>query len=680
MSTHPSPIIVTSALPYANGPLHLGHLAGAYLTADFFVRYKRLQSEDILFICGSDEHGVPITIAAEKEGVSPQDIVDRYHEWNKETFKKMGISFDYYSRTSSSVHHNTSQEIFTELNEKGFFKVKSEELFYDESTQMFLPDRYVKGECPNCGYGEAYGDQCEKCGNSLNPSDLINPVSSISGKTPIRKETQHWYMPLGEMQDKLESWIKTREDWKPNVMGQIKSWLQEGLNDRAATRDLNWGVPVPVEGADGKVLYVWFEAPIGYISATKEWAMKSNKPEAWKNYWKNDKAKLYHFIGKDNIVFHCIMFPIILMEHGNFILPENVPANEFLNLEGKKLSTSRGWAVWLHDYLEHFESDYLRYALGVSLPESKDSDFSWKDFQNRVNNELVAVLGNFVNRASTFIEKYADSKVPPLLDPKPLDLEMLEAITIQKHKIEYAYEHFRFREAVQEGMQLARLANKYFTDSEPWKTRKTNENACFNSLHVSIQVVAALSVLMEPVLPESMMILRRQIGLEGSIKWADISSSMLSVGQSLRPASLLFQKIEDASIQLELDKLQNSLKNQSSKPKVEYPILKKSIQFEDFVNLDLRVGVIREVKEVPKSNKLLAFNVDIGIETRTILSGIKDYVDTNKLIGQKVTVVCNLMSRRIMGIESQGMILMAESPNGSLHFVQSEAEEGSILS
>ena len=680
MSTHPSPIIVTSALPYANGPLHLGHLAGAYLTADFFVRYKRLQSEDILFICGSDEHGVPITIAAEKEGVSPQDIVDRYHEWNKETFKKMGISFDYYSRTSSSVHHNTSQEIFTELNEKGFFKVKSEELFYDESTQMFLPDRYVKGECPNCGYGEAYGDQCEKCGNSLNPSDLINPVSSISGKTPIRKETQHWYMPLGEMQDKLESWIKTREDWKPNVMGQIKSWLQEGLNDRAATRDLNWGVPVPVEGADGKVLYVWFEAPIGYISATKEWAMKSNKPEAWKNYWKNDKAKLYHFIGKDNIVFHCIMFPIILMEHGNFILPENVPANEFLNLEGKKLSTSRGWAVWLHDYLEHFESDYLRYALGVSLPESKDSDFSWKDFQNRVNNELVAVLGNFVNRASTFIEKYADSKVPPLLDPKPLDLQMLEAITIQKHKIEYAYEHFRFREAVQEGMQLARLANKYFTDSEPWKTRKTNENACFNSLHVSIQVVAALSVLMEPVLPERMMILRRQIGLEGSIKWADISSSMLSVGQSLRPASLLFQKIEDASIQLELDKLQNSLKNQSSKPKVEYPILKKSIQFEDFVNLDLRVGVIREVKEVPKSNKLLAFNVDIGIETRTILSGIKDYVDTNKLIGQKVTVVCNLMSRRIMGIESQGMILMAESPNGSLHFVQSEAEEGSILS
>ena len=680
MSTHSSPIIVTSALPYANGPLHLGHLAGAYLTADFFVRYKRLQSEDILFICGSDEHGVPITIAAEKEGVSPQDIVDRYHEWNKETFKKMGISFDYYSRTSSSVHHNTSQEIFTELNEKGFFKVKSEELFYDESTQMFLPDRYIKGECPKCGYGEAFGDQCEKCGNSLNPSDLINPVSSISGKTPIRKETQHWYMPLGEMQDKLESWIKTREDWKPNVMGQIKSWLQEGLNDRAATRDLNWGVPVPVEGADGKVLYVWFEAPIGYISATKEWAMKSNKPEAWKNYWKNDKAKLYHFIGKDNIVFHCIMFPIILMEHGNFILPENVPANEFLNLEGKKLSTSRGWAVWLHDYLEHFESDYLRYALGVSLPESKDSDFSWKDFQNRVNNELVAVLGNFVNRASTFIEKYADSKVPPLLDPKPLDLEMLEAITIQKHKIEYAYEHFRFREAVQEGMQLARLANKYFTDSEPWKTRKTNENACFNSLHVSIQVVAALSVLMEPVIPESMMILRRQIGLEGSIKWADISSSMLSVGQSLRPASLLFQKIEDASIQLELDKLQNSLKNQSSKPKVEYPILKKSIQFEDFVNLDLRVGVIREVKEVPKSNKLLAFNVDIGIETRTILSGIKEYVDTNKLIGQKVTVVCNLMSRRIMGIESQGMILMAESPSGSLHFVQSEAEEGSILS
>tara|TARA_B100000575_G_scaffold293352_1_gene304472 strand:- start:295 stop:2337 length:2043 start_codon:yes stop_codon:yes gene_type:complete len=680
MSTHSSPIIVTSALPYANGPLHLGHLAGAYLTADFFVRYNRLKGEDILFICGSDEHGVPITIAAEKEGVSPQDIVDRYHEWNKETFKKMGISFDYYGRTSSSIHHNTSQEIFTELNEKGFFKVKSEKLFYDESTQMFLPDRYVKGECPNCGYGEAHGDQCEKCGNSLNPTELINPVSSLSGMTPIRKETQHWYIPLGEMQNKLESWIKTREDWKPNVMGQVKSWLQEGLNDRAVTRDLNWGVPVPIEGADGKVLYVWFEAPIGYISATKEWAMQSNKPEAWKNYWKNDEAKLYHFIGKDNIVFHCIMFPIILMEHGNFILPENVPANEFLNLEGKKLSTSRGWAVWLHDYLEYFESDYLRYALGVSLPESKDSDFSWKDFQNRVNNELVAVLGNFVNRACTFIEKYADSAVPPLVDPKPFDLEMLEAITIQKHKIEYAYEHFRFREAVQEGMQLARLANKYFTDSEPWKTRKTNEIACFNSLHVSIQVVAALSVLMEPVLPKSMMVLRLQIGLAESIKWTDISSSMLTVGQSLQPATLLFHKIEDASIQIELDKLQNSLNNQTSKQEVEYPTLKKSIQFEDFLNLDLRIGVIKEVQEVPKSNKLLAFKVDIGIETRTILSGIKKHVDTNKLIGQKVTVICNLESRKIMGIESQGMILMAESPDGSLHFIQSEAEEGSILS
>ncbi len=680
MSTHSSPIIVTSALPYANGPLHLGHLAGAYLTADFFVRYHRLKGEDVLFICGSDEHGVPITIAAEKEGVSPQDIVDRYHEWNKETFKKMGISFDYYGRTSSKVHHETSQEIFTELYKKGFFKVKSEELFYDEATQMFLPDRYVKGECPNCGYGEAYGDQCEKCGNSLNPTELINPVSSLSGETPIRKETQHWYMPLGEMQEKLASWIKTREDWKPNVMGQIKSWLQDGLNDRAATRDLNWGVPVPLEDADGKVLYVWFEAPIGYISATKEWAEKSNKPDAWEKYWKNDDAKLYHFIGKDNIVFHCIMFPIILMEHGNFILPENVPANEFLNLEGKKLSTSRGWAVWLHDYLESFESDYLRYALGVSLPESKDSDFSWKDFQNRINNELVAVLGNFVHRANSFIEKYADSTVPILEEPQAIDVEMLEAITVQKQKIEHAFEHFRFREAVQEGIQLARLANKYFTDTEPWKTRKTNEVACFNSLHVSIQVVAALSVLMEPILPKSMMVLRHQIGLADSIKWADISSSMLPGGQTIKPATLLFQKIEDDSIQIELDKLQNSLNEQSTEPTVEYPTLKKSIQFEEFMNLDLRLGVIKEVQEVPKSSKLLAFKVDIGIETRTILSGIKKHVDSSKLIGQKVTVVCNLKSRKIMGIESEGMILMAESPDGSLHFVQSEAELGSVLS
>ena len=680
MSTNSTPIIVTSALPYANGPLHLGHLAGAYLTADFFVRYNRLKGEDVLFICGSDEHGVPITIAAEKEGVSPQDIVDRYHEWNKDTFQKMGISFDYYGRTSSAVHHETSQEFFTELYNKGFFKLKSEELFYDESTQMFLPDRYVKGECPNCGYAEAYGDQCEKCGNSLNPTELINPVSALSGETPVRKETQHWYMPLGEMQDKLESWIKTREHWKPNVMGQIKSWLQEGLNDRAATRDLNWGVPVPLEGADGKVLYVWFEAPIGYISATKEWAQESNNPEAWKNYWKNDEAKLYHFIGKDNIVFHCIMFPIVLMEHGNFILPENVPANEFLNLEGKKLSTSRGWAVWLHDYLEHFEADYLRYALGVTLPESKDSDFSWKDFQNRVNNELVAVFGNFVNRASSFIEKYANSMVPPLVDPQPIDLEMLGAIDTQKKNIEYAYEHFRFREVVQEGMQLARLANKYFTDTQPWKTRKSNEIACFNSLHVSIQVVAALSVLMEPILPESMKMLRHQIGLSDSTKWSDISSSMLTVGQSLQAATLLFQKIEDESIQLELDKLQNSLKDLTTESTVDYPALKSPIQFDDFLSLDLRVGVIVEVEEVPKSNKLLAFKVDIGVETRTILSGIKKHVDKDTVIGQKVTVVCNLESRTIMGIESQGMIIMAESPEGRLHFVESQAEKGSILS
>lgn len=680
MSTDSSPIIVTSALPYANGPLHLGHLAGAYLTADFFVRYNRLKGEDVLFICGSDEHGVPITIAAEKEGVSPQDIVDRYHEWNKDTFQKMGISFDYYGRTSSAIHHETSQEIFTELYEKGFFKLKSEELFYDESTQMFLPDRYVKGECPNCGYGEAYGDQCEKCGNSLNPTELINPVSALSGETPVRKETQHWYMPLGEMQDKLESWIKTREHWKPNVMGQIKSWLQEGLNDRAATRDLNWGVPVPLEGADGKVLYVWFEAPIGYISATKEWAQQSNNPEAWKKYWKNDEAKLYHFIGKDNIVFHCIMFPIVLMEHGNFILPENVPANEFLNLEGKKLSTSRGWAVWLHDYLEHFEADYLRYALGVTLPESKDSDFSWKDFQNRVNNELVAVFGNFVNRASSFIEKYANSMVPPLVDPQPIDVEMLAAIDTQRQKIEFAYEHFRFREVVQEGMQLARLANKYFTDTEPWKTRKTNETACFNSLHVSIQVVAALSVLMEPILPKSMKMLRHQIGLSDSTKWSEISASMLTVGQSLQAATLLFQKIEDESIQLELDKLQNSLKDLSTESTVDYPALKSPIQFDDFLNLDLRVGVIVEVEEVPKSNKLLAFKVDIGVEIRTILSGIKKHVDKDTVIGQKVTVVCNLESRTIMGIESQGMIVMAESPEGRLHFVESQAEKGSILS
>ncbi len=678
------PIIVTSALPYANGPLHLGHLAGAYLTADFFVRYLRLKGEDVVFICGSDEHGVPITIAAEKEGVNPQDIVDRYHEWNKDTFKRMGISFDYYGRTSSKTHYETSQEIFKTLYDKGFFSTKTEEHFYDEDAQMFLPDRYVKGECPNCSYPEAYGDQCEKCGNSLHPTDLINPISALSGKAPLRKETQHWYMPLGKAQAKLEEWLDTRDGWKSNVSGQVRSWLQEGLNDRAATRDLTWGVPVPLEDAEGKVLYVWFEAPIGYISATKEWALNHNKPEEWRKYWQNPDAKLYHFIGKDNIVFHCIMFPIILMEHGNYVLPENVPANEFLNLEGKKLSTSRGWAVWLHDYVDHFEPDLLRYALGVTLPETKDSDFSWKDFQARVNNELVAVLGNFIHRTMSFTEKYADAKVPALSNPKDEDLAMLQAITLQKEKVEAAFEQFKFREALQESMQLARIGNKYFSDTEPWKSKDSDIEACHNTLHVSAQVVAGLSILFDPIIPASMAKLRAQIGYDEAISWENIGPDLLKVGQKLQKAEILFTKIEDEQIQMELDKLEAQLSNNTSdvvtEGAIEYDGLKDAVSFDDFMAMDLRVGIIKEVTDVPKSNKLLAFKVDIGIETRTILSGIKKHVQMDQLIGQKVTVICNLAPRMIMGMESKGMILMAESPDGNLHFVTSEAAEGSLLS
>lgn len=678
------PIIVTSALPYANGPLHLGHLAGAYLTADFFVRYLRLKGEDVVFICGSDEHGVPITIAAEKEGVNPQDIVDRYHEWNKDTFERMGISFDYYGRTSSKIHYETSQEIFKTLYDKGFFSTKTEEHFYDEDAQMFLPDRYVKGECPNCSYPEAYGDQCEKCGNSLHPTDLINPISALSGKAPLRKETQHWYMPLGKAQAKLEEWLDSREGWKSNVSGQVRSWLQEGLNDRAATRDLTWGVPVPLEDAEGKVLYVWFEAPIGYISATKEWALNHSKPEEWRKYWQNPDAKLYHFIGKDNIVFHCIMFPIILMEHGNYVLPENVPANEFLNLEGKKLSTSRGWAVWLHDYVDHFEADLLRYALGVTLPETKDSDFSWKDFQARVNNELVAVLGNFIHRTMSFTEKYADAMVPALSNPKDEDLAMLQAITLQKEKVESAFEQFKFREALQESIQLARMGNKYFSDTEPWKSKDSDIEACHNTLHVSAQVVAALSILFDPIIPTSMAKLRAQIGYDEAISWENIGPDLLKVGQRLQKAEILFTKIEDEQIQMELDKLEAQLSNNASdavtEEAIDYPSLKDAVTFDDFMAMDLRVGIIKEVTEVPKSNKLLAFKVDIGIETRTILSGIKKYVQMDQLIGQKVTVICNLAPRMIMGMESKGMILMAESPDGNLHFVTSEAAEGSLLS
>lgn len=671
-------ILVTAALPYANGPLHLGHLAGAYLTPDLYCRFKRLKGDDIIFICGSDEHGVPITIAAEKEGVNPQDIVDRYHEMNKSVFDQFGISFDYYGRTSSNIHRETSQEIFTTLYDKGFFKKKTEKQLYDAKKDMFLPDRYVKGTCPNCDFEEAYGDQCENCGTSLSPTELINPVSALSGEKPEVKETEHWYMPLGDIQPKFEKWLNTREDWKPNVMGQVKSWLQDGLADRAATRDLSWGVPVPLDEAEGKVLYVWFDAPIGYISATKEWATEQGKPEAWKEYWQNEECELYHFIGKDNIVFHCIMFPIMLMEHGEYVLPKNVPANEFLNLEGKKLSTSRGWAVWLHEYLEDFKPDLLRYALGTTLPESKDSDFSWKDFQARVNNELAAILGNFVFRALSFTGKFAEGKVPELIDPTETDLEALKAIHTLKDKVTAAYESFKFKEAIQESINLARAGNKYFTETEPWKTRKDNPQACNNTLYVSNQICAALSVLMEPVLPDSMRKLRGQLGMSETISWDQISDKMIPSGSEVNAGEVLFTKVEDEQIEAQIKRLEE--RAAANDPASNYPPLKDNIEFGDFMNLDLRAGEILTSERIPKSDKLLKLHVDIGIETRTIVSGIAKHVDESTLVGQKVCVVANLSPKKLMGVESKGMILMAEDSEGNLKFVETEAENGSSIS
>lgn len=670
-------ILVTSALPYANGPLHLGHIAGAYLSADFFVRYKRLTEADIVYIGGSDEHGVPITIAAEKEGVSPQDIVDKFHNINKKTFEQLGISFDYYGRTSSKVHHQTTQEFFNNLYEKDFFTKKIEKQLYDAEANMFLPDRYVKGTCPHCKYDSAYGDQCENCGNSLSGNELINPISAITGNTPVLKETEHWYMPLGAAQPKFEEWLNTRKNWKPNVIGQVKSWLADGLSDRAATRDLSWGVPVPLEGAEGKVLYVWFDAPIGYISATKEWAELQGDPDKWKQYWKDESTELYHFIGKDNIVFHCIMFPIMLMEHGDYVMPKNVPANEFLNLEGKKLSTSRGWAVWVHEFLEDFKPDLLRYSLGAILPETKDADFSWKDFQARINNELVAILGNFIFRALSFTSKNADGVVPPLKNPSDLDLEALKHIEEQKIKVAEAYESFKFKEALHESINLARYGNKYFTETEPWKTIKSEPEKCMNTLHVSMQICAALSILMEPIIPTSMQTLRQQLNYSGEINWKSISDNMLAEGTKINFGEMLFTKVEDEEIEAQINKLEERAKE--NMPDSNYEPLKEEITFDDFMKIDVRAGKIVDAVKVKKSNKLLNLTVDLGFEQRTILSGIAKHFDIASLKDQKVCVVANLAPRKMMGIYSQGMILMAEDPDGKLKFVETTAEPGSII-
>ncbi|MEX0778419.1 MAG: methionine--tRNA ligase [Balneolales bacterium] len=669
--------LVTAALPYANGPLHLGHLAGAYLPSDFYVRYKRMREEDILFICGSDEHGVPITLAAEKEKVSPQNIVDHYHNLNKESFDRMGISFDYFGRTSSETHREVSQSFFKKLDEKGVFKKKAQTQLYDPKAKMFLPDRYVVGTCPHCGNDEAYGDQCEKCGTSLSPTELINPHSVITGEVPVHKETEHWFIPLGDFQEKLSAWLDQQEDWKPNVMGQCRSWLDNGLHDRAVTRDLTWGVPVPYNDADGKVLYVWFDAPIGYISATREWAENQGNPDLWKTWWQDQDTDLIHFIGKDNIVFHCIMFPAMLMAHGEYILPKNVPANEFLNLEGQKLSTSKGWAVWLHEYLDDLDPDYLRYVIGTSLPEAKDSDFSWKDFQARVNGELADILGNFIFRTLSFTQRYFDAKVPELINPGAREHEVLGEIEEIKTKVTQAYETYHFREAIAQSMNLARLGNKYFTEMEPWHLRKNDLEKCGTVLHICLQISAALSLLFDPVMPGKMKKLREYLATK-SLSWNEITSNMLPVGQVIDQGEILFKKIDDEQINKQLEKLQEHTK--SNKNLTNFEPLKDEIDFETFSSMDLRTGKIISANKVPKSKNLLNLQVDLGFEIRTVVSGIAKQYTAEDLKGTNVVMLANLAPKKMMGIESQGMILMAEDKDGKFHFLTTEAEPGSVIS
>ncbi|TNE71775.1 methionine--tRNA ligase [bacterium] len=673
--------LVTAALPYANGPLHLGHLAGAYLPSDLYVRYKRLAGEDIVFICGSDEHGVAITIAAEKAGVKPQDIIDKYHTINKKAFEDFGIAFDYYGRTSSPVHHETSQEFFTNLHDKGIFKQKEEEQLFDEKAGMFLPDRYVKGTCPVCGFEEAYGDQCEKCGSSLSPSELKNPKSTLTGETPILKKTTHWYLPLGEQQAFIESWINTKTDWKSNVLGQVKSWLTQGLADRAITRDLNWGVKVPLPHSEGKVLYVWLDAPIGYISATKEWAIEQGNPDLWKTYWQDNDTRLLHFIGKDNIVFHCIMFPSILKTHGDYILPDNVPANEFLNLEGKKFSTSRGWAVWLHEYLEAFDADLLRYALGSTLPELKDGDFSWKDFQLKNNSELADIFGNFIFRTLSFVTRYFDGKVPVPALLNDDDKNVLAEIESTGKRIAEKYERFQFKDAIFETMSLARLGNKYFTDQEPWKTRKTDPERCATSLYVCSQLVAALSVYFEPIMPSKMNELKAQLQFNG-VKWNEVKGELLQAGHQLSLGEILFAKIEDERIDAQLEKLHQTTTpvSEPSSEAINYTPVKEAIEFDDFAKLDLRVGKIVAAEAVPKSKKLLKLQIELGFETRQILSGVSEHFKPEDLIGKKVPIVANLKPRTMLGLESNGMVLFSESPDGKLVLIESDNLPGTTIS
>ena len=662
---------ITAALPYTNGPLHIGHLAGVYVPADIYARYMRLKGHDVAFICGSDEHGVPITIKAKKEGVSPQDIVDHFNSNIKSSFKDFGISFDNYSRTSAKIHHETASDFFTNLHAKGEFIEETNAQLYDSKAAQFLADRFVIGTCPKCGNEESYGDQCEACGTSHNATDLLNPKSAITGVTPSLKETKHWFLPLDKHELFLKEWILDghKSDWKPNVYGQCKSWIDDGLRPRAVTRDLDWGIPVPVKGAEGKVLYVWFDAPIGYISSTKEWAKRQGKD--WEPYWKDNKTTLVHFIGKDNIVFHCIIFPAMLKAEGSYILPTNVPANEFLNLEGQKLSTSKNWAVWLPDYLKEFpdKQDVLRYVLTATAPETKDNDFTWKDFQARNNNELVAIFGNFINRVMVLTSKYYNGMAPTPQNFSSEDIAVLKLMKSYPVTISNSIERYRFREASQEFMNLARLGNKFLADAEPWKVIKTDPDRVQTIMYVALQIAAALAVLSEPLLPMSSQKLKTMLNLD-LLSWKDVESDdpMINPSHEIGKPELLFAKIEDTEIDFQLEKLaQSKLANETANKKIESQ--KEIISFEDFSKLDIRVGTVLAAKKMPKTKKLLILQVDTGVDVRTIVSGIADSFTAEEVIGKRVTVLINLAPRNLRGVESQGMILMTETADGKLVFV-----------
>jgi methionyl-tRNA synthetase len=691
---------VTAALPYTNGPVHIGHLAGVYLPADIYVRYLRSNKRDVKFICGSDENGVPITLKAKKEGITPQEVVDKYHRIIGDSFKEFGISFDIYHRTSSLTHHQTASDFFENLYDKGVFTEETTEQYYDEKAQTFLADRYITGTCPRCGNENAYGDQCENCGSTLNATDLINPRSTLSGEPPVRKETKNWFLPLDRYEEKLRAYIEGHKEWRPNVYGQCQSWLNAGLQPRAMTRDLDWGIKVPVKGADGKVLYVWFDAPIGYISATKElanyakldvWNPKAeeyyiNPSESdkfgWEEYWKDEETKLVHFIGKDNIVFHCIIFPAMLMAHGDYILADNVPANEFLNLEGQKISTSKNWAVWLNEYLEEFKDkqDVLRYVLTATAPETKDNDFTWKDFQARNNNELVAVLGNFINRVTVLTHKYFEGRVPTIMEITEQDQAVIDELASYPAKISSSIETYRFREALSEVMNVARLGNKYLADTEPWKVIKTDEDRVRTILNISLQIAANIEILIEPFLPFTADKLMKMLNYGGHL-WADAGSmNLLKRGHQLNEPTLLFSKIEDEEVQAQIDKLNNS-KSANIKANASLVPAKANIQFDDFGAMDIRVATIIEAEKVDKTKKLLKLTVSTGLDQRTVVSGIAEYYQPEDIIGQQVSLLVNLAPRAIKGIVSQGMILMAEDSEGRLTFVSPTVkfEDGSVI-